>query len=86
MARGRKKIQKIRNERTISVGHAQLHFRYHRFDELFVTDHEGKCVLHLEWMHDHEYWIGIYGPKKNVDIRITADTPVRASVSEYPMD
>jgi hypothetical protein len=33
-----------------------------KFDELFVYDDAGNCILHAEMMSDKTLWIGIYPP------------------------
>jgi hypothetical protein len=79
-----KKIKRnANNHRTLTIGNAQIHSRDHRFDELIVNDSNGSHILHLEWMHENEYWMGVYGKDgRRVSIRLTSDTPIHAKISE----
>ena len=67
-------------QRTESYGNIELRFKDGELDDVVVVDDSGKCVFRMEWMHDNEYWMGLYGNKKDINIYFESDTKIKFKI------
>jgi len=67
-------------ERTESFGNIELRYKNGELDDVVVVDASGKCVFRMEWMHDNEYWMGLYGNKKDINIYFESDTKIKFKI------
>jgi hypothetical protein len=52
-------------------------------DEIVITDHADRCIMHLEQMDDHYYWMRVYGITQDLVVHIGATI---GTVTEYVTD
>ena len=67
-------------ERSETYGNIELRFKDAELDEIVIVNDDGKCILHMEWMHDNSYWMGIYGTKKDISINFESEAKIRFKV------
>ena len=80
----KKKAKQLRKpsgmERTERFGNIELRYKNAELDEIIVRDESGKCIFHMEWMHDNNFWMRLSGTKKDIDIDFGSESKINFKV------
>ena len=69
-----------RMERVETYGNIELRFKNGELDDMAMVDESGKVIFRMEWMHDNEYWMGLYGTKKDINIYFDSEAKIKFKI------